>query len=231
MNMTQLKQGSLNGLRRQTNECIDNAYRKGYEDGKKEPREVANVEDTNEYQIGYKVGYNEGLTKQSDPHFVPLQKCPVRLEDCKAYKLGLEDGYKFYKHLEQWFAETCFYDDEDNLFPEYKRRQADTCCLEDIITDVGFAEMLKRVKAYEEKKKAEEEIKVGDILHEIDTNNNHIIVGIYDGHYETIVFNGTDFDSAQINRDYTLKTDYEKLDKNVFNEVSQLFDKLRGEEE
>ena len=40
MNITQLKQGSLSGLRRQTNECIDSAYRKGYEDGKKKLREV-----------------------------------------------------------------------------------------------------------------------------------------------------------------------------------------------
>lgn len=72
------------------------------------------------------------------------------------YIRGLEDGYKGYKHLEQWFAETCFYDDEDNLFPEYNRRQADTCCLEDIITDVGFVETLNRVESYEEKKKAEE---------------------------------------------------------------------------
>lgn len=34
MNTTQLKQGSLSGLRRQTNECLDSAYNKGYEDGK-----------------------------------------------------------------------------------------------------------------------------------------------------------------------------------------------------
>ena len=61
-NITRLHQGSLNGLRRQINECLDSAYNKGYEDGKKEPREVkaVNVEDTNEYKIGYKVGYEDG---------------------------------------------------------------------------------------------------------------------------------------------------------------------------
>ena len=177
--------------------------------------ETINVEDTNEYQIGYEVGFEDGAKAQNEVQ----------------YSKGLEDGYKGYRYIKQWFASTCFFDTEDILFPEYKRRQADTCCLEDIITDVGITEVLKRVRAYEEKKKGEKEIKVGDILHEIDTNSNHIIVGIYKGHYETIVFNGTDFDSAQINRDYTLKTDYEKLDKNVFNEVSQLLDKLKGEED
>ena len=102
--------------------------------------------------------------------------------------------------------------DENNLVPENE----DTSAL--------------FVSSQKKKKAEEESIKVGDILHEIDTNNNHIIVGIYDGHYETIVYNGTDFDSAQIDRDYTLKTDYEKLDKNVSNEVSQLLDKLRGDD-
>ena len=62
-NITELKRGSLNGLRRQTNECLVSAYYKGYEDGKKEPKEVkaVNVEDTSEYQIGYKVGYDTDL--------------------------------------------------------------------------------------------------------------------------------------------------------------------------
>ena len=84
---------------------------------KLEPIKTTNVEDTNEYQIGYKTGYdlavanaqetkldwgkteyqrgyNEGLLAQKDPNFVPLQKCPVNLKDCKAYRLGYEDGQK-----------------------------------------------------------------------------------------------------------------------------------------
>ena len=36
MKITQLKQGNLEGLHRQVRECIDNAYRKGYEDGYEE---------------------------------------------------------------------------------------------------------------------------------------------------------------------------------------------------
>lgn len=135
MNKTQLRQGSLNGLRRQVSECLDSAYNKGYEDGKKEPTEVkaVNVEDTDEYQKGYKAGVN--------------------------------DGYKEYKYLVNWFCTTCFVWDEASLFPEYKRRQADGCCLEDIIADVGFIEVLNRAKAYDKENRADENIKVGDIVY------------------------------------------------------------------
>ena len=53
-NITQLKQGSLNGLRRQTNECLDSAYNKGYQDGKK-GFEVSNG------QVEYNKGYNSAI--------------------------------------------------------------------------------------------------------------------------------------------------------------------------
>lgn len=42
MNITKLSQGNLDGVKRQMNECIDNAYRKGH-------------------QKGYKDGYSDGL--------------------------------------------------------------------------------------------------------------------------------------------------------------------------
>lgn len=198
MNVTQLRQGSLNGLRRQTNECLENAYNKGY-----------------------KVGYNEEIAKQKDPNFVPLQKCPTQLEDCKAYKLGLEDGYKGYKYLEKWFADTCFYDDEDNLFPEYKRRQADICCLEDIITDVGFSEVLNRVKAYEEKKNGE--IKVGDEVVVTSVGFKGIVLSIYSDERYRVIYKDGIISNEEKN---TLKRTGRHFD-----EVGQLLDKLRGEEE
>lgn len=138
------------------------------------------------------------------------------------YETGLEDGYKGYRYLNQWFADTCFYDDEDNLFPEYKRRQADTCCLEDIITDVGFSEVLKRVKAYEEKKKAEKEsIKVGDEVVIDDKGRKAIVTRVLDNDLYNIVFyNG---DTNCVDRPFIGKTGRH------FDEVEQLLDKLRGE--
>ena len=47
-NITELSQGSLDGLKKQVCECIDHAHEQGYKEGKNEPREVkaVNVEDT-----------------------------------------------------------------------------------------------------------------------------------------------------------------------------------------
>lgn len=64
-NITELKRGSLNGLRRQTNECLVSAYYKGYADGKNEPNEeqeeyIRNLINKAK-QEGYDTGYNEGL--------------------------------------------------------------------------------------------------------------------------------------------------------------------------
>ncbi len=141
-----------------------------------------------------------------------------------AYNKGLEDGYKGCKYLEEWFADTCFYNDEDNLFPEYERRQANTCCLEDIITDVGFSEVLKRVKAYEEKKEAEKEIKVGDIVYYGEEMLKAIVLDVVT---EQGVTYAVMFDENGLNVN-------EKLSGLKFiehtNEVSQLLDKLRGED-
>ena len=59
-NLTQLHQGSLNGLRRQTNECIDSAYRKGYEDCAKLYKQTAEEWD-NELSQAKEDNYNQGL--------------------------------------------------------------------------------------------------------------------------------------------------------------------------
>lgn len=193
-NITQLKQGSLNGLRKQTNECLDNAYNKGFEDGKK----WAIDENAKDHQ-----GY---------------------------YNKGLEDGYQGYKYINQWFCDNCFFEDEENLFPEYKRRQADTCCLEDIITDVGFAEVLNRIKAYEEKKKSEEEsIQVGDVVkfNEKCHNYDHVktreflVLHIFDNGLATILYDNGDTGATEISL----------LDKTGrhFGEVEQLLNRLKGE--
>ena len=170
---------------------------------------------------------------------------PIPMKESPAYKKGFEDGNKIADKDLKEIQDTTYVatyskalKDTDHAMDVLKSMTGDECAewfedcvgVDEVVCGFTVQRIVEITQSYVEKKKAEE-IKVGDILHEIDTNNNHIIVGIYDGHYETIVFNGTDFDSAQINRDYTLKTDYEKLDKNVFNEVSQLLHKLRGEKD
>ena len=71
MNKTKLKQGSLKGLRKQTNECLDAAYNKGFEDGKKENKANFSEEEINniankERQEGYDNGYNNALEDVSE---------------------------------------------------------------------------------------------------------------------------------------------------------------------
>lgn len=56
-NITQLKQGSLNGLYRQTNECLDSAYSKGFEEGNKiADKDLKEIQDST-----YDVAYNKGV--------------------------------------------------------------------------------------------------------------------------------------------------------------------------
>lgn len=115
---------------------------------KLEPVKIVAMGDTQAYKQGFEDGkadavYNTDLIDE--------------LKQAE-YTRGLEDGYEGYKYLNHWFCSSCFYEDEDNLFPEYKRRDPDTCCLEDIIADVGFAETLDRVRTYEKKKQTRPEI-------------------------------------------------------------------------
>lgn len=217
-NITQLKQGSLNGLRRQINECLDRAYNKGYEDGAKEQDEV-------QYQNGYKVGqedgYSKGIADRKDALFTEEEVNDIANKERQyGYNQGLEDGYQGYRYLNQWFCNTCFAFDESSLFPEYKRREADTCCLEDIIADVGFTEVLNRVKAYEEKKKAEEEIKVGDEIQFDNEEKGIVIVSLNLDWHRIMKQNGF---VVTCNKD-----DFKKTGRNFSAEVSQLLDKLKG---
>ena len=146
--ITELSQGSLNGLRRQLNECIENAYNKGYADGKNEPREVkaVNVEDTSEYQIGYKVGYAEALK---------LDEGTPTKDYTSGYNTALKDfeNLLVYEHdYEQFFEDT--YGSKD---PDYN--------LYDLVAKYGAKKVLNDFKKWQEQKKQdEEEIKVGDIV-------------------------------------------------------------------
>jgi len=197
----------------------------GYPKGtiKLEPIKTTNVEDTIEYQIGYKTGYDKGF---EDGNADATYNTDL-IDELKQveYIRGLEDGYKGYKHLEQWFAETCFYDDEDNLFPEYNRRQADTCCLEDIITDVGFVETLNRAESYEEKKNSSSAFfKVGDVIYSQMTDSKAIIISFNAwNEWNCIDTCGTGFVITASKMSLWKKIGH-------IDEVEQLLDKLRGED-
>lgn len=167
------------------------------------------------YDRGYEVGYNEGLTKQSDPHFVPLQKCPVKLEDCKAYKLGIEDlshAIKVY-------------------YPLNSRERLDyfgTSVQVETYAVGNPKNLIARAKYYEEKKK--KEIKVGDIVkfnekcHNYDhvKSREYLVLHIFDNGVVTILYDNGDTGAAEISL-------LDKTGRHI-DEVEQLLDKLRGEE-
>lgn len=185
--ITELSRGSLNGLRRQTNECLKNAYNKGYEDGKKEPREVkaVNVEDTSEYQIGYKQGfinckksypfteeemnkvandeYNKGYADGNkegyDNGFEQGKKQAISEipelanKENEMYDKGLEDASDLLAYADERFIRECFPSESNwNLF--------------DLNAKYGLAVLIKEFKKWQEQKKqAEEEIKLGDVVY------------------------------------------------------------------
>ena len=179
MNITQLKQGSLNGLRKQTNECLDAAYNKGLEDGNK-------IADKNFKEI------------QESAHDV-------------AYNKGLEDAWELIKAIET-----------DREFEEVFGEE-----LENNFENVSIQDAMKKWKVYKEKKKSEEEIKVGDEvvitgLKDLETlgvvtmlaNNNYMII---------CLINGSEM--AKVTKNNIKPTGRH------FEEISQLLNKLGGEEE
>lgn len=175
---TQLKQGSLNGLRRQTNECLDSAYNKGYEDGKKD-FEVSNE------QTEYNKGYNEGL------------------EEFEKLYINEYDYKDFFKS----------YDNEDIQNWE----------LYDLVAKYGAKKILDDFKMWqEEKKKAEKEIRVGDEVITIG-NSKAVVTRIKDNCVRVMFKDGSGF------REQHTISELKKTGRH-FDEVEQLLDKLRGED-
>ena len=133
------------------------------------------------------------------------------------YIRGLEDAWKLARKIEMLtcgevrdiFGEkalTQFGDEEPSVFA--------------IINQFSYQESESMIKAYEEKKKAEEEIKIGDEVKDLATNNIGIVLSIG----ERILYI-TKFDYVYSNTRGSL----EKTGRH-FDEVEQLLNKLRGED-
>lgn len=202
--ITELSRGSLNGLRRQTNECLKNAYNKGYEDGKKEPREVkaVNVEDTSEYQIGYKVGYEDGTNRNLQGY----------------YNKGLEDVNHALGVLKAMTGTECA-----EWFENYVG-------IDDVVCTFTIQRIIENTKAYEEKKKAEEEsIKVGDVVkfnencHNYDhvKSREYLVLHIFDNGLVTLLYDNGDTGAVDISL-------VDKTGRHI-DVTEQLLDKLKGD--
>lgn len=218
MNKTELKQGSLNGLLRQIRECLDSAYNKGYEDGKKEPIKVTNVEDTNEYQIGYKQGVSDSKVKIEQAYKDGYDK--GHLEGLvKGNKIGIlackvtnpftekevndiankerQDGYN--RGLEDLSHAMKVYfplNSEERLKHFGTNIQTERYAIE------NPKDLIAMAKAYEEKKEAE--IKVGDEVVIDDKGRKAVVSRVLDnGLYNIVFYNG---DTNCVDRPFIAKT-------------------------
>lgn len=201
-NTAELKQGSLDGLYRQANECLDNAYRRGYDDGR-----IA------EYQRGLEDG-----NKIAEKGLKELQDSTYDV----AYNKGIEDFENLFVHEHDY--EQFFEDTYGSKNPDYN--------LYDLVAKYGAKKVIDDFKKWqEEKKKVEEEIKVGDVVkfNEKCHNYDHVksreflVLHVFDNGLVTLLYDNGDTGAA----------DRSLLDKTSrhMDEVEQLLDKLRGKEE
>ena len=174
----------------------------GYPKGtiKLEPIRTTNVEDTIEYQIGYKVGYEDG-NKIADKDLKEIQESTYDV----AYNKGLEDAREAILNLLEVPL------DEWGIVFDY-----DSYYIEAILEHYTISEIIERIKAYEEKKKAEEEIKVGDEV--ISFSDSKAIVTMVDDEWVTVIFE--DGSSGEFPRNNFRKTGRH------FDEIAELFSKL-----
>ena len=180
-NITQLKQGSLNGLYRQTNECLDSAYSKGFEDGNKiADKDLKEIQDST-----YDVAYNKGVED--------FENLFVHEHD---YELFFEDTY-------------------GSKNPDYN--------LYDLVAKYGAKKVINDFEKWQEKKKkAEEEIRVGDIIYSDLQKITAIITRDNGMSFECIDTDGFGFSKLKD------RLDEEWVKVGHTDELSQLFDKLRG---
>jgi len=169
-----------------------------------EPIKTTNVEDTNEYQIGYKVGFEDGK-KQAIEEIPELANKENEIYN-DGYNKALDDVnhaidvlvHMTGKECAEWF---------EGRMGVYK-----------VVCDYSIQRIVEIAKAYKEKKKAE--IRVGDEV--IIPSGNKAIVTFVDDKYVCLIFD--DGSSGEY-----IDEDFKKTGRH-FEEISQLLNKLRGEE-
>ena len=139
--------------------------------------ETTNVEDTKEYQIGYKVGFEDGAKAQNE----------------EQYSKGSEDARQTLLNLlkipsGEW----------GSIFDQ------DSYYVEAIFKHYSISEIAERIEAYEEKKKAEE-IKVGDVVkfnekcHSYEANKDREYLVLHNfGKLVTLLYDNGDTGAADI---------------------------------
>lgn len=174
---------------------------------------TTNVEDTNEYQIGYKVGLEDG-NKIADKDLKEIQDITYDV----AYIKGVADFENLFVHehdYEQFFEDT--YGSKD---PDYN--------LYDLVAKYGAKKVVDDFKKWQEEKKQAEEIKAGDVVkfNEKCHNYDHVksreflVLHIFDNGLVTILYDNGDTGATEISL-------LDKTGKHV-DEVEQLLSKLQA---
>ena len=183
--ITELSQGSLDGLKKQVCECIDHAqaqgHKKGYEKGQNDAnKDLKEIQDST-----YDIAYTKGVA-------------------------DFEDMFVHEHDYEQFFEDT------------YGSKNLDYN-LYDLVAKYGAKKVLNDFKKWQEQKKHdEEEIKVGD---EVITfgGSKAIVTRIEDTNIRLFYSDGS---GGRFDNNVEI---IEKTGRNFSAEVSQLLDKLKGD--
>ena len=185
-----------------------------------------NVEDTNEYKIGYKEGYADG--KADAIYNTDLIDELKQVEYIRGYNTAISD----YNKMIQWLHD-CTDDFKEFMNKKYgydimyltNPKVDEGVMLYDLIYDHDIAEVISEFKKWQEEKKKTDEIKVGDeviIVGSKDSEILGVVTMLANNNYTVIcLINGSEMTRVT-------KNDIKPTGRH-FDEVEQLLDNLRGE--
>lgn len=107
-----------------------------------------------------------------------------------AYQRGLEDAWEAARKIVRM--------SEGDLLNIFTECYSAVCTALQVLLKYDASEAIEKLKAYEEKQKAEDEIKVGDIVERYlngKLDSTGIYLGENDGHYNCLFWTGTVFDT------------------------------------
>ena len=140
----------------------------------------------------------------------------TNVEDTNEYDRGYTQAIADYRKFERFF-----HSEGIEAFEDIRNTDG-TISIDMILQYLPIPEIMARIKAYEEKKKAEEEIKVGDeIVCNCPNEQRVIITAICDGWVTFMRKDGACYSRAD--------KDLKKTGRH-FDEIEQLLHELRGEE-
>lgn len=169
------------------------------------------------YDKGFDEGYEDGKSDAAyNTGLIGELKAKERQE---GYDVGYTQAIADYRKFERFFNSVGGIE----VFEDIRNADDGTLSIDMILQYLPMPEIMARIRAYEEKKKSEEEIKVGDeVVCNCPNEQRVIITAKYDGWVTFMRKDGACYSRAE--------TGMKKTGKH-FDAVEQLLDKLRGTED